>query len=353
MVSAKFAKILVVRTDRIGDVVLTTPVFKALRQAHPQAHISVLLKPSTVDLVQGNPYINELIVDDRLGRNQGVLGFLRLARDIRQRHFDTVFVLHTKRRYNLACFFAGIPDRWGYKNNKLGWLLTRPLKDTRHLSEKHEAEYCLDVLKAAGIGSAGLDLLLPVQKEAELWAAGWLQAHGLKPGEMIALHPSASDSTKQWPVSSFSQLASALGRRYEFKTILIGAQETKAAAAEIVRSCPSVIDLTGQTSLAQMVALLRRCRLLVSNDSGPMHVGAAAGVGVIGLFLRNQPGINADRWRPLGPKAYMLANKDDEAVQLDQKGRVHSGRLDSITVEQVMELAEDIITQDNQSLFYW
>ena len=111
--------ILIVRTDRIGDVVLTTPVFKALRKVYPAARIAVLVKPATVDLVKGNPYIDEVIVDDPLGVNRGIIGALRLARAIRRHHFDTAFIFHTKRRYNVACFLAGVSQRIGYKNNKL------------------------------------------------------------------------------------------------------------------------------------------------------------------------------------------------------------------------------------------
>ncbi|MBI4309205.1 MAG: glycosyltransferase family 9 protein [Candidatus Omnitrophica bacterium] len=350
----KCRNVLIVRTDRLGDVVLTTPVFKALRKAYPAAGISVLLTPATADLVRGNPYINEVIIDDRHGANKGAFGALRLAREIRRRHFDAAFIFHTKRRYNLACFLAGVPWRVGFKNNKFGVLLTRPVKDTRSLGGKHEAEYCLEVLKSVGIEDAGLDVLVPVQKEAEAWAMLWFNGHGIHSGELIAIHPGASDSTKSWPTVNFARLIDVLTGRYAFKIALIGGQETRDTAKEIARLCrSSVLDLTGATTVGQTAAILRRCRLLISNDSGPLHIGAGVGSYVIGLFLRNQPGINPARWRPLGPKAFMLANKGGEEIILDPKGRIKSGKLDSITVEEVVDLTEHIFTRDNQSMFYW
>jgi len=162
-----FHNILIVRTDRIGDVVLTTPAIKALRGAYPAARISVLVSQATFDLVNGNPYVDEILVDDRLGKHKGLLGSMRLAWEIRSKHFDLAILYHTKRRYNWACFTARIPCRLGYKNNKFGFLLTHPIKDVRHLGLKHEAKYCMDVLKAIGIENEDLDVFVPLQSQAE------------------------------------------------------------------------------------------------------------------------------------------------------------------------------------------
>ena len=160
-----FNNILIVRTDRIGDVVLTTPAIKALRETYPVSRISVLVSPATFDLVNGNPYLDEILVDDRCGRHKGLLGFNRLVSEIRLKQFDLAVIFHTKRRYNLACWLARIPYRLGYKNNKFGFLLSHPIKDVRPLGKKHEAEYCLDVLKAIDIENNDLDVFVPWQKE--------------------------------------------------------------------------------------------------------------------------------------------------------------------------------------------
>ena len=244
-------------------------------------------------------------MDDRGGRHKGLLGFLRLAREIRLKQFDLAIIFHTKRRYNLACYTAGIPCRLGYKNNKFGFLLTHPVKDDRALGEKHEAEYCMDVLKAIGIENDDLDIFVPLQKEAEEWMLNWMQENNLKPNEFIAIHPGASDPAKCWPTANFALLMDRLAERYPLKIVLIGSPQTMPVSDEILRQtrkASQFLNLTGKTSLAQMVSLLRRTRLLISNDSGPVHVAAGVGTSVISLFLRNQPGINAERWKPLGPE---------------------------------------------------
>ncbi len=346
-----FQNILIVRTDRIGDVVLTTPAIKAMRQAYPMARICVLVTPATFDLVNGNPYVDEVLVDSRQGRNKGLFGFLRLVRDIRLKQFDLAVIFHTKRRYNVACYIAKIPCRLGYKNNKFGFLLTNPIKDDRHLGEKHEAQYCMDVLRSIGIGNDDLDIFVPLQKDAEGWVTDWMQQNNLKLNEFLVIHPGASDPTKCWPITNFALLMDRLAERYVLKIVLIGSSQTIPVSAEILRltsKAPQILNLTGKTSLAQTVSLLRRSCLLISNDSGPVHVAAGVGTNVISLFLRNQPGINPKRWKPLGVKGYTLSNKQGEEIKLDTKGNVIAGQPGSIKVDDILELIEQIFQKDTQ-----
>ena len=333
-----FANILVVRADRMGDVVLTTPFLKALRKAYPAARISILVASNAVDLVAGNPYIDEVLVDERQGRHRNVIGALKLARDIRRRNFDAAFILFTKRRYNLACFLAGVPARIGYRNEKMGFLLTHPLKDRRHFGEKHESEYCLDVLRAVGIDvddQAALDMLVPLRKDAEAWAVDWLKAQGADAGEIIAIHPGASDPARCWPAAQYAQLIDRLMQRYNFKIVLIGDKAMMPIAAEILRLCPrQILDLSGRTSVAQLASLLSRCRMVISTDTGPVHLGAGVGITAIALFLRDLPGVNPERWKPLGPKSFFLSPQ-------------------AVSVDGVLDLVEDILRKDSQGIFYW
>jgi len=335
-----FHNILIVRTDRIGDLVLTTPAIKVLRRSYPNARISVLVTPMTYDLVNGNPYVDEIMVDDRQGRHKDLLGFVRLSQELRRRQFDLAIIFHTKRRYNLACFLADIPYRLGYKNNKFGLLLTHPLKDQRPQGTKHEAQYCLDVLKAIGIEANDCDVFVPLQKEAEIWSEQWMKENNLRSDEMIVIHPGASDRAKCWPSAHFAQLMDRLAERYTSRIVLIGSTPTMPVAEEILqqaRLASRFLNLTGKTSLGQTVSLLRHARLLISNDSGPVHVAAGVGTCVISLFLRDQPGINAERWKPLGSKSFVL--KAIPAI---------AGQPGVISVDHVLELTEQIFQKDNQ-----
>ena len=106
-----FSRILVVRTDRIGDVVLTTPVLKALRENYPQSHIAMMVNPKTKELIEGNPYLNEVIVYDREKKDKGLWGFWKFVLGLKRKRFDLAIVLHTKNRVNLITYFADIKRR--------------------------------------------------------------------------------------------------------------------------------------------------------------------------------------------------------------------------------------------------
>jgi ADP-heptose:LPS heptosyltransferase len=209
----------------------------------------------------------------------------------------------------------------------------------------------MDILKAIGIENNDLGVFVPTQKEAETWVQHWLQENNLRPNEFIMIHPGASDITKCWPASNFALLMDRLAEVYAMKIVLIGSAQTVPSAQEILRQArrqSQFLNLTGKTSLAQTVSLLRRARLLISNDSGPVHVAAGVGVSVISLFLRNQPGINAERWKPLGPKSFVLSNKPGEEIRLDAKGNPMAGLPGSISVDNVMKLTEQIFQKDGQ-----
>ena len=307
-----YRNILIVRTDRMGDVVLTTPAIKALKLGWPEAKLSILVTPATRDLIVGNPYLDEILVDDRGGTHRGPIGFARLVALLRRKKFDLAIIYHTKKRTNLACFLAGIPRRTGYRNNKFGFLLTDPILDERHRGRKHESQYCLDVLRHLGVPADKIldkspealleDIYVAVTPQARNWADQFCQDNRISEhNRPIAIHPGASDPAKQWPSEQFAELIDRLSGRYSSPIIIIGAGHASEAVLEILpRVKVPVINLTDKTTVGQMAALLQRCRILVSNDSGPVHVAAGVGIPVISIFTRDQPGINPERWQPLG-----------------------------------------------------
>jgi heptosyltransferase II len=339
-----YKNILIVRTDRIGDVVLTTPVIRALRKHFPSARITMLVAQATRDLVEGNPSLSEVLVDDRAGLHRGPRGFLKLVSTVRNKAFDCAIIFHTKRRTNLLCFLAGIPDRVGYANNKFGFLLTRPLTDTRHLGEKHESEYCLDVLRAMGIGGEGApEFYLPLQKSAEEWVEQFLRIQKIERRDLIAIHPGASCPTKQWTSKRFAELMAELRQRYGSQFVLIGADNIKPVCAEIAAKVPfPVIDLAGKTSVGQTVSLLKRCRLLISNDSGPVHLADALGTPVISIFTRDQPGINPERWQPLGARSRTVVTPFRGQMSFAHKHQVSQEYLELIPAKAVLEAVDGL-----------
>ncbi len=337
-------RILIVRTDRIGDVVLTTPAIHALRRSYPKAFLSILVSPLTRDLVHRNPDLDEVLLDDRGGEHQGLSGFWKLVRHIQQKKFDRAIVFHTKRRTNLLCFLAGIPQRVGYANDKHGFLLTERIPDERSRGLKHEAEYCLEVLKVLGVTDHELKCFVPLHEECEAWVDHWMAGNRISPSEnMLAIHPGASDQTKEWPAERFHQLAEALLADYPCRIVLVGGRDSTAAQKIMTGAKDNVMDLTGKTTVGQLISLLKRCRLLISNDSGPVHVASAVVTPVVSIFTRNQPGINPERWRPLGENSRIVVTPFDGDVSF-AKGEVRDARyLNAISVETVWQAVDAVL----------
>ncbi|MDD5045000.1 MAG: glycosyltransferase family 9 protein, partial [Candidatus Omnitrophica bacterium] len=146
----KFQRILIVRTDRIGDVLLSTPVIRAMRDAYPAAYIAMLVSPYAKETVEGNPYLDEVLVYDKDARHKSWLASRNFARALKRKQFDLALILHPTNRMHLVTFFAGIPRRIGY-DRKMSFLLTDKIKHTKHLGEKHEMEYALDMVRYLGI----------------------------------------------------------------------------------------------------------------------------------------------------------------------------------------------------------
>jgi len=339
--------ILVIRTDRIGDVVLTTPALGAIRRHFPEARISLLVSAFTADLVRGHPDVDEVMVDDRSGRHAGWMGFCRLLGHIRRKKFDIVINFHTKKRTNLLSFFAGIPRRIGYANEKFGCLLTDRIPDDRPQGHKHEARYCLDLLQCLGVPQdQELVLRIALQTAAQHEAGQVLASLQAKTGlqKIVALHLGASCPSKRWPIAYFADVVREISRRYPAVFCVLGTQDQADLVAairnELGVSASVIHDLLGRTSVALMCSLIRRCDLLISNDSGPVHVAAALGVPVISIFTRNQPGINPERWRPLGAKSFYLAPPLDLKPDFSRGCPDPLGSRFKILPQQVLDLVD-------------
>ena len=339
-----YKNILIVRTDRMGDVVLTTPSFKAVRAAYPKAKISALVVSPMEELIAGDPYLDEVIVHERKIKYKGPFGFWRLAADLRRKKFDLAIIFHTKKWTNSLCFFAGIPDRLGYKNDKWGFLLTHPIEDTRHLGTMHESDYCLELLKHLGIRTDSKEFYVCVKPASKQWVRDILIKHKVGEKErLIAIHPGASDPSRRWPPYLYAELIDQLARLYQAKYMIIGDPAIKDVAQKILALVKTpVLDLTGDTSVSEFVSLIDRCDLLISNDSGPVHVAVGLNRPVISIFTRNQPGINPERWKPLGEKTRFVSVPMDDSISFARAGEIDPKYLELIRTEEVLRAVDDI-----------
>jgi len=334
-------RILIMRTDRLGDVILSTPVIANLRKFYPDSFIAFLCRPYTKEVVEGNPHLDEIIVYDKNKEHKSIFASIKFCFALRKRKFDTVFILNPNNRSNIIAFFAGIPKRIGL-NRKMGWLLTQPIEDKKHEGKKHEAEYTLDILKAAGIPITEKHIYFPIKTESEKKINNLLSMYGIKDSSLLVIHPSASCPSKRWPEDHFIKLVRLINEKTKLKVIIISAQDEKKFADRLVKES-GVIDLRGILSISDIGALLKRSKLFISNDSGPVHIAASLNCPLISIFGRNDPGLSPARWRPLGEKSFYI-HKGNSCKKCLAHNCVYDFKcLKSITPEEVSALVLKIL----------
>lgn len=339
-----FQRILVVRTDRIGDVLLSTPVISALRAAYPFAYIAMMVRPYAKDILEGNPDLDQIILYDRDGKHKSWQRSLKFARNLKKKRFDIAIVLHPTNRAHIVTFLAGIKKRIGY-GRKLGFLLTDRIRHTKHLGEKHELEYSLDLVRHLGILTEDKKVFMPLRQDAEEWAKELFAREGIgTKDKLLAIHPAASCPSKIWPAERFAEVAERLADKYGFKVLLLAGPKDTHLAQKIAKGMHhACLDLAGRTSVAQLASLLKRCSLFISNDSGPVHIASAVGTPVISIFGRNQKGLSPLRWGPTGKKD-RVAHKPAACVKCLAHNCINGfACLKNITVDYILSLADSIL----------
>ncbi len=340
----KIRRILITRTDRIGDVVLSTPAIENIRLNFPDSYIAFLTRPYDKPIVENNPFLDEVIIYDKYGRQNSFWQSMRFARQIRKKEFDVAFILHPTNRVNLMTFFAGIPVRIGW-NRKMGFLLTHKIKHLKQNGTIHERDYTLQVLREAGL-KIFVDKLTLVPAEASLsWAERFVLDNKLAGSRLVGLGIGASCSSKVWPAEKFAETARMLKDRFAVEIIIFGSEQERWIADRFKKSADfSFFDLAGRLSLDKVIALISKLSLFVSNDSGLVHIASALDVPVVAIFSRNQKGLSPRRWRPLGDKSFFIHKPPAECVEcLAHKCQKGFLCLQNISAGEVFDLAKSLL----------
>ncbi len=213
-------KILLTRTDRIGDVVLSTPAIKAVRDKYPDAYIAFMVRPYAKDIVEGNPYLDEVIVYDKYGRQKTLLSTVKFALGLRKKKFDLAVMLHPTNRVHLISYLAGIPERVGY-DRKLAVFLTKKVPHLKQAGKKHELEYTFDLLRAAGVEARDKELFVPIHERDIGKIEKMLEEyHVSKDVPLIAVNPGASSRSKRWPAKNFAPVCDNLAKKYKARILI-------------------------------------------------------------------------------------------------------------------------------------
>lgn len=280
-------RLLIRSTNWVGDAIMTTPTIRAIRKGFPNARISILLKPWVAPVFEHSPHVDTLIIYDGDGRHKGNFGKLRLARDLRKYGFDAAILLQNAFEAALIAFLSGIPVRIGYNRDARQLLLTHAISCTNEIRKEHQTKYYLNILYGIGMDADDRDLYLRLSQQDRLRAEKILKKQGLSDDfKWVGINPSATfGPAKQWPIDRYARLADRIIEYTNARVIVFGGPQDRRLGKDISRKMRHrPIDLSGRTTLGEAMALIERCALFITNDSGLMHVAAALDVPLIAIF---------------------------------------------------------------------
>ncbi len=280
-----YRNILVIKPGAVGDLLQMSPVFRALRKYSPGAAITLLVgSGTTAELFKNDPRVSETIVFDREDKYRSLSSKLALWSYLHRRGFDLVLNFQRRNIRTWLLASAAFPCRV---------LVYHKTKDRT----VHAVVNYLETLAPLGISSTDLDLELVLDDASRAFARDIFSSQGLDDKPVIALNPGATHAVNRWPTSHFSELADLIVEKLSGKAVIVGGPDDVPLSDEIVsRSRTKPLSLAGKTSLLQLGAVLEQCRVLVSGDTGPLHMATAVGTKAVALFGAADP----DRTGPVG-----------------------------------------------------
>ena len=285
------AKLMVRATNWVGDAVLSLPALEALRTSFPDTEIVVVAKPWVAELYAGHPGLFRLMVYDPAGEHRGRSGFGKFVEELRRERFDAAILFQRAFHAAWMAWRARVPVRVGYGTDGRAALLTEPVALPAPGHVGHQAAEYLELLFRAGLierrprPAQPVNLLLT--KAERRWASEELKSLGLDgPRYFAGLNPGAAfGPAKRWPAERFAALGDRLVGALGADVLVFGSEAERPLAETVARRMQHTpVVLAGNTTLRQWMALTARCRVVVANDSGPMHVAAALGVPVVAVF---------------------------------------------------------------------
>ena len=334
--------ILVVNVNWLGDVIFSTPIFKALKEKYPQARIFCLAVPRVKEILESNSYLDEVIEYDERGKHFSPWGKFKLIHDLRRRRFDIAFLLHRSWTRALLVYLAGIPQRVGYDAKKRGGFLTHKVRLAAE--PLHRSDHYLRVIEDFGVTVKDRTNFLSIDRTARSDIEKMLTQHGVSPSDfLVALNTGGNWDLKRWPKSYFVQLMEYLSVHSSWKIVVPGSSQDQSDVQEMIAlSRKQVINLAGKTNLKQLIALLARVDVAVSADSGPLHMANAVGTPVVGIFGPTRPELTGPRGS--GEKKFLQKDVGCNRAPCYYLDCPSNVCMQAVSVEEVFNAVQEIYT---------
>lgn len=262
-------KILIIHTAFIGDIVLSTPLLKRIKEVYPEAKITYVTTPVGATILRNNPNITEIIEYDKRGNHSGIKGLIALGRRLRYENFNIVITPHRYLRSSILAWLTRSPKRIGYDIASGSFLFTNKIKYDKN---KHEVEKLLSFLGEVPKNpreSYPIELY-PNKKDCDTVDEIWSE-NGLFSEKIVAIAPGSKWFTKKWPLEYFNEVIKLL-LKDNVKVVIIGGKDELFLNIETHKN---IIDLRGKTTLLELAEVLKRVEIVLTNDSSPIHIASA------------------------------------------------------------------------------
>jgi len=313
-------KLLVSRTDKLGDVILTLPLISEVRRIFPESEITFLTKKYVHNL------INSYFAFDKLIGLENSGGFFSFLKFLRNEKYDIVINVYPRFKLALLFFLAGIKIRIGTGYRWYSFLYNKKLCEHRKDAVKHESEYNIDLLKTiTDRARYNNNFVFTYTDEEKLNLESKLNKFSFSlSGKYIVVHPGSKGSAKDWPVENFKLYINKFFEEFKnIKVVLTGIQEETEILTDICNSVPEkyknfIVNLCDKLNLKELMILTDNSKLFISNSTGPIHIAGALNKNIIG-FYPNQKPMNETRWRPLNDNAVVLKPENLSGVMNEIK----------------------------------
>jgi ADP-heptose:LPS heptosyltransferase len=312
-IAEDIARIAVVRTDRLGDMVLTLPMCAAIKEALPSAQVILIARSYVKPLLFECEAIDSAVYIEDFEND-----FIEIFSSVQP---QVVFFPRPKFNEVFGAFKADVPIRIGTSYRLYSILFTHKIKEHRKISLYNEAEYNLHMVETFFNKRLELRYVpIKVNPTAKVKVIGLLDTLNIDLNNFIVLHPGSGGSTKVWPVELFGELAEIL-LKHGFDVILTGSKFESQLGQTILHKAPEAINLIGRLDLYQTIALLSLARGFVSNSTGILHIASVLGIPTVGIFP-NTPHLSAKRWGPIGPFSTTISPQTTEPEKFDDMSLV-------------------------------
>ncbi|MGD8781693.1 MAG: glycosyltransferase family 9 protein [Ignavibacteria bacterium] len=330
-------KILIVRPDRIGDVVLTIPMVHVIKKHFPSAEVSILIRSYTAPLVKNLKSLSNIFI---LKERKDKIDFLSNLKILRQENFDYAFVVHSKFLLALILCLSNIKTRIGTGYRWYSFLFNKKIYEHRKYGTNHELLHNMNMLKTIGINEnvdeENVQFNIQVDDESKQKVKNELsKTHFDKDKKTIIIHPGSGGSSKDLPFLKIKTLANLLAQQLFLNVILTGSKSEIQMCNNIANKNKALINLAGKFNLSELTAVISLSNVVVANSTGPIHIAAALGKHAVGFYPKVKS-CSQKRWGPFTNKKLIFEPEINcSNCTVEQCEKLNC--MDSIDVQKVFE----------------